>query len=404
VTPSNTPTPSNTATITPTFTATFTNTPSPTPTLDPECNRAGFLADVTVPDGTIITATEKFTKTWRFENIGTCTWTTDYKLVFIGGDKMNAPDSIPMPKNVAPGESVELSIDLTAPAIEGRYKGVWILEDENGNRFGMGSSSNGEIWVQITSVIAPTSVPTETPAPLPTQTSAPTVMPLFEAAAVNDLAAQNCSALWSNNNGTLTCPESASDAGAAASLTSSAAVEDGTTPGYPSIAVIPGTANGFVVGIYADYVVQPGDHFRALASCEANATTCSVLFRVRYQEGANEIVDLWAVAEFYDGQYTAVNIDLSALAGKTIKLILDVKSLNSGPADRALWVAPGIYREELPTPTPTLTPEATATALDTPVPTLTAIPSATATPAPLPTPQPSIWQSIQEFFRSLFGG
>jgi hypothetical protein len=316
---------------------------------------------------------------------------------------MNAPDFIPMPKNVAPGESVELSIDLTAPPIEGRYKGVWILEDENGNRFGMGPSSTGEIWVQIQSVIAPTSVPTETLAPQPTQTLAPTAMPLFKTSSVNDLVAQNCLAAWSNNNGTLTCPGSASDANAPVSLTSNTAVEDGTAPGYPSIAVIPGTANGFVVGIYPDYVVQPGDHFRALASCEANATNCSVLFRVRYQEGANEIVDLWAVAEFYDGQYTAIDIDLSMLAGKTIKLILDVKSLNSGATDRALWVAPGIYHDALPTPTATLTPAATATALNTPTATVT-VPTATGTPVPQPTTQPSIWQSIEEFFRSLFGG
>jgi hypothetical protein len=363
---------------------------------------------VTVPDGTTITATEKFTKTWRFENTGTCSWTTDYKLVFIGGDKMDAPDFISMPKNVAPGESVDLSIDLTAPAIEGRYKGVWILEDSRGNRFGLGSNSRGEIWVQIRSVIAPTSVVTETTAPLatqtlaPTETIAPTAIPLFTSALVNDLAAQSCSAAWTSNTGTLACPGSAGDANAPAVITSSLALEDGIIPEQPSIAVIPGTANGFVTGIYSEYTVQAGDHFRALASCEANSSGCSVLFRVRYQEGSNEIVDLWAAAEFLDGQYTTVDIDLSPLTGKTIKLILDVKSLNSGATDRALWVAPGVYRDALPTATVTQTPPATTTFTPAPTATLTAVP--TATPVPQPTSPPSFWDSIQEFFNNLFGG
>ena len=361
---------------------------------------------MTVPDGTIITATEKFTKTWRFENLGTCSWTTDYKLVFIGGDKMDAPDFIPLPKNVAPGESVELSIDLTAPAVEGRYKGIWILEDTKGNRFGLGSNSTGQIWVQINAVIAPTSTATQTLEPLPTETVAPTAIALFKNTTVNDLAAQSCSAAWSTNNGTLTCPGSAGEAqNLPASLTTSEVLEDGTAPGYPSIAVIPGTANGFVTGIYPEYLVQPGDHFRALVSCEANATTCSVLFRVRYQEGTNEIVDLWAIGEFYDGSYTAVDLDLSPFAGRSIKLILDTKSLNSGAADKAFWVAPGIYREALPTATVTSTPLATATATVSPIPSITSTPAlSTATPTPQPTSQPSIWKSIEEFFKSLFGG
>lgn len=315
---------------------------------------------------------------------------------------MSGPDFIPMPQNVAPGDTVELSLDLTAPAIEGQYKGVWMLEDNRGNRFGLGSSSKGEIWVQIRAVIAPTSVPTETLEPLPTQTSAPTAIPLFKSVPADDLAAQSCAAAWTSNNGTLLCPGSAGDTNAIAVITSSLTIEDGTTPGYPAIAVIPGTANGFVTGIYPEYTVQAGDHFRALASCEANATSCSVLFRVRYQESANEIVDLWAAGEFYDGQYTTVDVDLSSLTGKNIKLILDVKSLNSGPTDKALWVAPGIYRDNLPTPTVTLTLPATSTFTPAPTVTLTAMP--TSTPVPQPTNPPSLWESIQDFFRNLFGG
>ena len=46
------------------------------------CDWAQFVADVTVPDGTSYAANTAFRKTWRLKNIGACTWTTSYALVF----------------------------------------------------------------------------------------------------------------------------------------------------------------------------------------------------------------------------------------------------------------------------------------------------------------------------------
>jgi len=43
---------------------------------------------VTVPDGWLITPGLVFKKTWRLKNIGTCTWTRNYSLVFAGGEQM----------------------------------------------------------------------------------------------------------------------------------------------------------------------------------------------------------------------------------------------------------------------------------------------------------------------------
>src|SRR5271157_1067465 len=54
------------------------------------CNWAQFVADVTVPDGTTLAPGATFTKTWRLENIGNCTWTTSYALVFSSGSAMGA--------------------------------------------------------------------------------------------------------------------------------------------------------------------------------------------------------------------------------------------------------------------------------------------------------------------------
>jgi len=39
------------------------------------CDRAQFISDVTVPDGTTFAPGATFTKTWRLKNSGTCTWT-----------------------------------------------------------------------------------------------------------------------------------------------------------------------------------------------------------------------------------------------------------------------------------------------------------------------------------------
>src|SRR5690349_12154805 len=40
------------------------------------CDSAAYVKDVTIPDGTIFSPGAQFTKTWRLQNIGTCTWTT----------------------------------------------------------------------------------------------------------------------------------------------------------------------------------------------------------------------------------------------------------------------------------------------------------------------------------------
>ena len=48
-------------------------------------DRAEFIKDVTVPDGTVYQSGEAFVKTWRLQNTGDTTWTTDYKVIFVDG-------------------------------------------------------------------------------------------------------------------------------------------------------------------------------------------------------------------------------------------------------------------------------------------------------------------------------
>lgn len=135
-----------------------TNTPLPTSALatatqavaitnTPVCNLASFVSDVTIPDNTNITVNKGFTKTWRLRNVGTCTWTSGYQIVFDSGDQMNGPSSQQLTNGtVAPGQTINVSVDLKSPASPGTYKGNWKLKDANGVIFAL---STGPFWVQI---------------------------------------------------------------------------------------------------------------------------------------------------------------------------------------------------------------------------------------------------------------
>ena len=89
----------------PTLTLAPTDTKESLPTDEPKpCNDAFYVSE-TIPDGTEFTVGESFTKTWRLENTGTCTWNTNYKLVFNEGDKMGGPSSKNLTQSVAPGRA-----------------------------------------------------------------------------------------------------------------------------------------------------------------------------------------------------------------------------------------------------------------------------------------------------------
>ena len=137
------PTATQTMTPTPTLTATATATPTTIPNVafNIPCDQATFIEDVTIPDGTQISEGDVFTKTWRLENTGGCTWTPAYRVVFDRGALLGAPASFNLPAFVNPGQTVDISVNLAAPYDPGIYEGFWKLEDPNGNVFGVGSSS-----------------------------------------------------------------------------------------------------------------------------------------------------------------------------------------------------------------------------------------------------------------------
>ena len=127
--------------------------PTASPTLDPEeptptptCrDSAVFVEDVTYPDNTRLESGEKFTKTWKLQNTGSCTW-TGYTVAIFSGDQMDAPESVPVPETEV-SSTVEVSVDLVAPAEDGAYTGNFELRNAKGESIPLGTEPT--FWVKI---------------------------------------------------------------------------------------------------------------------------------------------------------------------------------------------------------------------------------------------------------------
>lgn len=113
------------------------------------CDQVKFVKDVTVPDDMDLAPGEKFTKTWRLQNAGSCPWTIGYLLYFESGDSMGAPASLELTsETIQPGDTIDVSVDLIAPQEAGAYQGNWKIRNVKGDGFGVGTYSNA-FWVKI---------------------------------------------------------------------------------------------------------------------------------------------------------------------------------------------------------------------------------------------------------------
>ncbi len=113
---------------------TATSTPTAIPTIAACTNVAKFVSDVTIPDNTIVEPGETFTKTWRLKNTGTCTWNGSYLVSYISGATMSQQPGywiVQPDRTVAPGQTVNISVGMTAPMAEGNYQSFWGLREEN---------------------------------------------------------------------------------------------------------------------------------------------------------------------------------------------------------------------------------------------------------------------------------
>jgi hypothetical protein len=99
-----------------------------------------FIADVTVGEGEAIPPNTRFVKTWRVENSGNEPWPSNCSLRFVNGDRLQDRDEIYV-GSLAPNEQINISVDITSPAISKIIKSQWRLFTSAGAPFG-GKYSN----------------------------------------------------------------------------------------------------------------------------------------------------------------------------------------------------------------------------------------------------------------------
>ncbi|MEZ4538998.1 MAG: NBR1-Ig-like domain-containing protein [Chloroflexota bacterium] len=122
----------------------------PVPEVAEDCtNSFEFVQDLTVPDNTVFPPGAEFEAAWRLRNNGTCPWTEEYAVAFVGGDPMGITSTVTLDTTVAPGQTEDVSITLTAPEEPGTYRSNWQLSDAAGTVFGINGAIEDAFWVQI---------------------------------------------------------------------------------------------------------------------------------------------------------------------------------------------------------------------------------------------------------------
>jgi hypothetical protein len=317
-------------TVQPTAQPTATNQPSATPTSIP-CDRAAFVSDVTVPDGTEINKGETFTKTWRLKNNGSCTWNNNYDLVFDSGDAMSGPVDLDFTGTVAPGQTIDISVELTAPNTTGTYKGYWKLRNSSNAEFGIGLNGSNPFWVEI-EVVDSGGISLLFPGVL-----------LYLAPRYS-LATAYCDAEWMSGAGSRPCPGTDSDAGGFVLRQDDPKMSDGTTLSGMALETHPQwTNNGVITGRYPDFTIEDGDHFKATIGCLQGGSACDVQFQLNYRDGSGlHNLDSWFVT-YADGPQE-IDVDLSSLDGKTVQIALAVLAHGPASQDWAIWYWPRITK------------------------------------------------------------
>jgi next-to-BRCA1 protein 1 len=143
--------------------------PIPTPTTTPigvesnnvqlNCiNDAKFLEDLTIPDQTIVEASQTLDKRWSVQNSGSCDWGPGYRLVHVSRDDFQADESIALYPARA-GAVAVWQVAMSAPFEPGEHIGFWQASSPEGELFG----EQVYLWVIVS-----------TPTPVPTSRGTPT--------------------------------------------------------------------------------------------------------------------------------------------------------------------------------------------------------------------------------------
>ena len=285
------------------------------------CNIAQFVKDVTVPDLTGFNANQQFTKTWRVKNIGTCTWTSAYKIIYAGGADIGSAREIPLTINVPPGNEVDISVNMTAPNLAGTYNSYWEFQSNDNQVFGIGPKAQSVLYAKI-------------------QVGSGN----FKSNTAYYLGPNACSAGWFTNLGQIACPSTLDATRGGISKLDSIVIESGSKKNLPAIVMLPPDGKGGLIsGQFPAYQVQPNDHFTAGIGCVDGYPKCNVIFQLSYIGEDNVAHSLGSWGQTEDAYVDYLDFDLSPQAGTTIQMIFSVSNNGgSNEDDHAFWLNPVI--------------------------------------------------------------
>jgi hypothetical protein len=314
----------------PTLLPILSETPTPpAPTLAPStptsipltCDTANFLGDVTIQPNTSFEPGERFLKIWRISNAGECTWTPDYSLVFTGGDNLAGPLVASLPGIVPPGESVDISMELIAPAVPGDYQGYWLLVGPASEMIEVVPNPLGALWVQIG------------------------VQGTLSSRGEFDFAVDYCEAEWRSDAGRLGCPGDSDDPDGSVILLDEPRLET-RNEDEPALWLRPNNGDDeWISGEYPAFRVRDGDRFISEIGCLRDNPDCELRFDLDYRTDDGDVESLDSWFESYDGESTEIDIDLDDLEGETVQFILSVTNRGRTRDANGFWLVPHINND-----------------------------------------------------------
>ena len=279
------------------------------------CNLAEFISE-TIPDGSQFFPGSLFTKTWLLRNIGSCAWTAGYLLEYVSGNVSTIKTTQPFTTvNILPGQTVQISAEITAPETPGSYRADFKLRDASGETFSFRNPAN-TFWVDFDVV-----------------------------SSTYNLADNYCAAQWTSGAGPLPCPGNAGDSRGFVFSDPAPKLENGYIDDETALWMGEQSIdNGYIKGTYPGLKLPDGARFEVTIGCAVEKKACDAIIALNYQEGTLPMQTLAYWREVQDGTFHQVSWDLSSLSGKNVQIILIVDANGSYTDDMIHLLQPRIVR------------------------------------------------------------
>lgn len=305
------------------------------------CYAAEFVRDITIPDGTNLPRNTEFTKVWRIENTGTCTWESKLYFApvgFVGGSPKKDPfdgKPIQIGEKVKPGKTIDIAVSLITPDRDGSIKSQWVFTDKNEVFGNKGTNKAFSLSVNVFQTVP---------------------NPVF------DFSNNLCKASWnsnahkvknqikiSDNFVPIQCNGKPNNPLGFVRKMSEPGTEAGPATGLMGVWENPPfVKDGITQGMFPALLILPGDRFSAYVGCLFESDECDVTFELKYRV----ITFPYAVVEektisrdqVYDGAIGSLEIDLGSLGlyGNYVEFFFRVKAKNDSKQNTAIWISPGI--------------------------------------------------------------